>query len=109
LPIVHSFLDLHPVAMLDTVQVKCTRCKTVFRERAKRMQSGFSRQCPCCEVVLFFEEDSQDTNMKKAMRSARHVRRELRELEAAGARSSSRSMSRRYGGRGRSDARSEDE
>jgi predicted nucleic acid-binding Zn-ribbon protein len=95
--------------MLDTVQVKCTRCKTVFRERAKRMQSGFSRQCPCCEVVLFFEEDSQDTNMKRAMRSARHVRRELRELEAAGIKSSSGGMSRRYGGRAQSDARSEDE
>ena len=43
--------------MLNSVQVKCTRCKTVFRERARRMQSGYSRQCPCCEVVLFFEED----------------------------------------------------
>lgn len=95
--------------MLDSVQVKCTRCKTVFRERARRMQSGYSRQCPCCEVVLFFEEDSNDTNMKRAMRSARQMRRELRELEAAGATSSSTGMSRRHGGRGRSDARSEDE
>jgi predicted nucleic acid-binding Zn-ribbon protein len=95
--------------MLDTVQVKCTRCKTVFRERARRMQSGYSRQCPCCEVVLFFEDDSQDTNMKRAMRSARHVRRELRDLEAAGAASSSAGVSRRYGGRGRSDARGEED
>ena len=95
--------------MLDSVQVKCTRCKTVFRERARRMQSGYSRQCPCCEVVLFFEEDSHDTNMKRAMRSARQMRRELRELEAAGANSSSTGMSRRHGGRGRSEARSEDE
>jgi predicted nucleic acid-binding Zn-ribbon protein len=96
--------------MLDTVQVKCTRCKTVFRERAKRMQSGYSRQCPCCEVVLFFEEDTQDVNMKKAMRNARHVRRELRELEAAGAMSSAPGgMSRRHGGRGRSEARAEED
>jgi predicted nucleic acid-binding Zn-ribbon protein len=95
--------------MLDTVQVTCTRCKTVFRERAKRMQSGYSRQCPCCEVVLFFEEDTQDVNMKKAMRSARQVRRELRELEAAGATSSSAGASRRHSGRGRSDARSEED
>lgn len=95
--------------MLDTVQIKCARCKTVFRERAKRMQNGYSRQCPCCEVVLFFEEDSHDANMKKAMRSARQVRRELREFEAAGATSSSTGVSRRHSGRGRSDARSEDE
>jgi hypothetical protein len=95
--------------MLDSVQIKCTRCKTVFRERARRMQNGYSRQCPCCEVVLFFEEDSHDTNMKRAMRSARQVRRQLRELEAAGAKSSSAGMSRRYGGRAQSEARSEDE
>jgi predicted nucleic acid-binding Zn-ribbon protein len=95
--------------MLDTVQIRCTRCKTVFRERAKRMQSGYSRQCPCCEVVLFFEEDSHDTNMKRAMRSARQVRRELREIEAAGAASSSAGVSRRHDGRGRSDARSEED
>ena len=94
--------------MLDTVQIKCTRCKLVFRERAKRMQNGYSRQCPSCEVVLFFEEDSNDANMKKAMRNARRVRRELRELEAAGA-SSSAGMSRRYGGRGRSEASAEEE
>ena len=98
--------------MLDSVQVKCTRCKNVFRDRARRLQNGFSRQCPCCEVVLFFDEDSQDPNIKKAMRAARRARRELRELEAAslmsGA-SSSAATSRRYSGRGRSDARSEDE
>ena len=94
--------------MLDTVQIKCTRCKLVFRERAKRMQNGYSRQCPSCEVVLFFEEDSNDANMKKAMRNARRVRRELRELEAAGA-SSSAGMSRRYSGRGRSEASAEEE
>jgi predicted nucleic acid-binding Zn-ribbon protein len=95
--------------MLDTVQIKCTRCKTVFRERAKRMQSGYSRQCPCCEVVLFFEEDSSDTNMKRAMRNARRLRRELRELEAANMTASSAGASRLHGGRGRSEARSEDE
>ncbi len=98
--------------MLDSVQVKCTRCRNVFRDRARRLQNGFSRQCPCCEVVLFFDEDSHDPNIKKAMRTARRARRELRELEAgsvmAGG-SSSAVSSRRYGGRGRSDARSEDE
>jgi len=95
--------------MLDTVQIKCARCKTVFRERARRMQNGYSRQCPCCEVVLFFEEESHDANMKKAMRSARHVRRALREFETARTTSASAGVSRRHGGRGRSDARSEDE
>ena len=68
--------------MDDSVQVKCTRCKSAFRERARRLQNGYSRQCVTCEVVLFFDEDSHDTNIKKAMRMARRVRKELRETEA---------------------------
>ena len=48
------------------------------------MQSGYSRQCPCCEVVLFFEETSPDKNIKRAMTSARALRKVLREMEAAG-------------------------
>jgi predicted nucleic acid-binding Zn-ribbon protein len=96
--------------MDDSVQIKCNRCKTVFRDRARRLQNGYSRQCPSCEVLLFFDEDSQQPNIKSAMRQARLLRKQLRELEAAGAftRTSSPSKSRRYAGRGRSDARTED-
>ena len=68
---------------MDSVQVHCNRCKTVFRERARRLQNGSSRQCPCCEVVLFFEEDSPRPNIKLAMRKAREVRKQLREAEQA--------------------------
>lgn len=87
--------------MDDQVQVKCTRCKTVFRERARRMQNGYSRQCPSCEVVLFFDEDSPDQNMKRAMKTARQVRKDLREAEAVEmtTRSSARRGTRSYGGR----------
>ena len=88
--------------MEDQVQVRCTRCKTVFRERARRMQNGYSRQCPTCEVVLFFEEDSPDQNMKRAMKTARKVRKDLREAEAAQIMtpsSSRRSGTRGHGGR----------
>jgi hypothetical protein len=96
--------------MDDSVQVKCTKCKTAFRERAKRLQHDYSRQCPCCEVVLFFAEDSHDTNIKHAMRAARRLRKELRELEAAAVlmpstspRSESRVHASRRGSRSRGD------
>jgi hypothetical protein len=69
--------------MDDSVQVKCTRCRSAFRERARRLQNGYSRQCVTCEVVLFFDEDSPDANIKSAMRMARRVRKELREAEGA--------------------------
>jgi hypothetical protein len=65
----------------DSVQVRCRRCKGVFRERAQRLQNGYSRQCPTCEVVLFFDQDSQEQSIRRAMRAARQVRAELRETE----------------------------
>lgn len=65
----------------DSVQVRCRRCKGVFRERARRLQNGYSRQCPTCEVVLFFDEDSPEQSIRRAMRSARHMRAALRAAE----------------------------
>jgi hypothetical protein len=37
-------------------------------------------------VVLFFEESSPDRNIKRALASARQLRKVLREIEAAGPR-----------------------
>jgi predicted nucleic acid-binding Zn-ribbon protein len=65
----------------DSVQVRCRRCRGVFRERARRLHSGYSRQCPTCEVVLFFDEGSHDQAIRRAMKSARQVRAALREAE----------------------------
>ena len=67
--------------MDDSVQVRCRRCKTVFRERARRMQNGYARQCPCCEVVLFFDDDSSEPTIKRSMKVARNIRAALREQE----------------------------
>ncbi|MBP1092592.1 hypothetical protein [Bradyrhizobium diazoefficiens] len=68
---------------MSFVQIQCTRCKSVFRDRAGRLQDGYSRQCPSCEVVLFFAEDSQHPFVKRAMRNARKARKEQRAAEAA--------------------------
>lgn len=66
----------------DSVQVSCHRCRSVFRERARRLQNGYSRQCPTCEIVLFFDEDSQDQAVRRVMKNARQVRAALRAAEA---------------------------
>nr|WP_247279873.1 MULTISPECIES: Zn-ribbon domain-containing protein [unclassified Bradyrhizobium] len=66
---------------MNFVQIQCTRCKDVFRDRAGRLQDGYSRQCPSCEVVLFFAEDSQHPFIKRAMRNARKARKEQREAD----------------------------
>ena len=65
----------------DSVPVRCIWCKTVFRDRATRLQSGYSRQCPSCEVILFFEHSSNEANIKRAMASGRKKRAELREAD----------------------------
>lgn len=85
--------------MEDSVQVRCNRCKSTFRERARRLQNGYSRQCPTCEVVLFFEEDSPDPRIKHVMKNARQVRKELREAEAAALMRRPAAVSRRFMGR----------
>ena len=65
----------------DQVQVRCTRCKNVFRERAARLQDGFSRQCPSCEAVIFFNEGTADPNIRRALREAREMNKRIRALE----------------------------
>ena len=67
--------------MSDTVQIRCTRCRSNFRERARRLQPGYSRQCPNCEVIIFFEESSSDNNVQEALLAARRMRRVLRDAE----------------------------
>jgi len=67
--------------MADSVQIRCTKCKSTFRDRARRLQPGYSRQCPNCEVVIFFEESSNDKNVQTSLLDARRVRRVLREQE----------------------------
>ncbi|UGY14652.1 Zn-ribbon domain-containing protein [Bradyrhizobium septentrionale] len=94
--------------MEDSVQVRCTRCKNFFRDRARRLQNGYTRQCPSCEIVLFFDEDSADSNIKRAMRLARRARKELRESEAVNPRKAAAAR-RQYGGRSASNARGTDE
>jgi hypothetical protein len=45
------------------------------------LQPGYARQCPNCEVVIFFEESASDKNVKKALLAARRLRRVLREQD----------------------------
>jgi len=94
---------------MSFVQIQCTRCKGVFRDRAGRLQDGYSRQCPSCEVVLFFGEDAPHPFIKRAMRNARKVRKEQREAEAAriAAPQPQAGPSRRFAGRTRAAQRSD--
>jgi hypothetical protein len=67
--------------MDDSIQIHCSRCRSTFRDRARRLVPGYSRQCPSCEVIIFFEEHSGDKKVKSALLSARRMRRVLREQD----------------------------
>ena len=67
--------------MDDTVQIRCHRCKGTFRDKARRVQSGYSSQCVSCETIMFFEDGSIDKNVQRTLREAKRVRQALREEE----------------------------
>lgn len=67
--------------MEDSVQIRCPHCKGSLREKARKLISGFSRQCPRCEVVLFFEESSSKSEIKSALSAAKLLRRALLEQD----------------------------
>jgi len=67
----------------DSIQIRCPKCKSKFRDRARRVQSGYSRECPSCERVIFFEAGSPNSDVREALHQAERVRRLLRQDELA--------------------------
>ena len=70
------------MATEETVQICCSKCKSKFRDKARRVLSGYSRQCPSCECMLFFEDGSPNKGVHEVLREAARVRKALREEEA---------------------------
>jgi phage FluMu protein Com len=67
--------------MDDTIQIRCARCNSSFRDRARRIRSGYTRECPRCNVLIFFESESHEENIKRALKAAHRMRRLLAEAE----------------------------
>jgi DNA-directed RNA polymerase subunit RPC12/RpoP len=67
--------------MDDSIQLRCSRCNSSFRDRARRIQSGYARECPNCNVLIFFENESHDEHIKRALKAAHKLRRRLAEVE----------------------------
>ena len=65
----------------ETIQVRCPRCKDKFRDRARRVRDGYSRQCPSCERMLFFIDGSPNKDIADALRQAERTRKLLRQAE----------------------------
>ena len=69
------------MAIDDTIQVRCSRCTVKFRDKARRVREGYSRQCPSCERLLFFVEGSPVKAISDALREAHRVRKLLNQEE----------------------------
>jgi predicted nucleic acid-binding Zn-ribbon protein len=69
--------------MDDSIQIRCSRCDAVFRDRARRIQNGYARECPGCNALIFFESESHDENIKRALKAAHKLRRALAAEESA--------------------------
>jgi hypothetical protein len=67
--------------MDDSIQIRCGRCRSSFRDRARRIRSGYARECPGCNVLIFFESESHDEHIKRAMKAAHKLRRLLAQAE----------------------------
>jgi DNA-directed RNA polymerase subunit RPC12/RpoP len=67
--------------MDDSVQIRCSRCNANFRDRARRIQNGYARECPNCNVLIFFESESHDQHIKRALKAAHKMRRALAAAE----------------------------
>jgi hypothetical protein len=50
-------------------------------DRARRIQNGYARECPNCNVLIFFESESHDEHIKHALKAAHKLRRALAQAE----------------------------
>lgn len=72
----------HMQMIEDTIQIRCSSCKSKFKDKARRILTGHSRQCPYCESVIFFDEGSPNEDIREAVRNAALVRKALKQEEA---------------------------
>jgi hypothetical protein len=68
--------------MDDAIQIHCSRCNSSFRHRSRRVRSGYTRECRICNVLLFFESESHEDDIKRALEAAHKMRRLVAEAES---------------------------
>lgn len=61
----------------EKVKIKCSKCSHVFRERAGKVRDGFQTNCQQCNRLITFDMNAEDKNIRKALMSARDVRRAI--------------------------------
>lgn len=60
--------------METKVKILCSRCKVPFRARVSQMKEGYQAQCPNCNRLITFSNDSADLGVRRAMTEARRIK-----------------------------------
>ena len=61
----------------EKVKIKCSKCSMVFRQRAQNVRNGFQVNCQHCNKLITFQLGSEDSNIRRALRSAKEIRHAL--------------------------------
>ena len=66
----------------EKVKIKCSKCTSIFRERATRLRNGHQLNCPQCNRLITFDSGSEDPNIRNALQRARETRLALDDAAA---------------------------
>jgi hypothetical protein len=62
------------VIMDDKVKIRCSGCKRVFREKARRIRDGVQLNCPDCYRLLTLSKETEDPFVRRALKAAKEIR-----------------------------------
>jgi phage FluMu protein Com len=60
--------------MDDKVKIRCPGCKQMFRERMTRVREGLQLNCMHCNKLITLSRESDDSYIRRAIKTARDMR-----------------------------------
>ena len=58
----------------DKVKIRCPACKQMFRERMNRVREGLQLNCMHCNKLITLSRESEDSYIRRALKSAKDMR-----------------------------------
>jgi transposase-like protein len=61
-------------SMDDKVKIRCPACKQMFREKMNRVREGVQVNCLHCNKLLTLSRESEDSYIRRAIKTAKDMR-----------------------------------
>jgi hypothetical protein len=58
----------------DRVKIRCPACTRIFREKASRIRDGVQINCLSCNKLITMTKETDDSFLRRALKSAREIR-----------------------------------